>query len=185
MPGIVCVLSIVTRNAKLRYTRWSFTEAGFGMDGGGDNSQGFKLRDPGHKILNRKVCKPGSVIFRKGDQGRDAYVVLRGQVDILGKNADGKLVTLATMGEGELFGEMALLNNAIRTANAVTKDGCELLVISEKTIREKLKETDPFIQSWIKFLSNRIIDMNRSQGAKKPAPPKETDGDGETEPSKD
>lgn len=152
----------------------------YGMAGGGDTSQGFKLRDPGHNILNRRVCKPESVIFRKGDQGRDAYVVLRGQVDILGKNAEGKLVTLATMGEGELFGEMALLNNAIRTANAVTKEGCELLVISEKTIKEKLKDTDPFIQSWIKFLSNRIIDMNRSQGPKKKKHPDAEDDCGDS-----
>ena len=126
-----------------------------------DDTQGFTIKDPSQKILNRKIFKPDSVIFRKGDKGSDAYVVLKGQVDILGKGADGKLKTLASMREGELFGEMALLNNSIRTANAVTKEGCELLVISQQTIQEKLSKTDPFIQSWIKFLSNRIINMNR------------------------
>lgn len=136
-----------------------------------DSTQGFTLKDPSHQILNRKLCPPESVIFRMGDDGSDAYVILRGQVDILGKGPDGKLQTFASMGEGELFGEMALLNNSKRTANAVTKEGCELLVISQKTIQEKLAKTDPFIRSWIKFLSNRILDMNR-QGRPKP-PPKE------------
>ncbi len=96
-----------------------------------DDTQGFQIRDPSQKVLNRKTFKPDSVIFRKGDKGSDAFVVLKGQVDILGKGADGKLKTFASLQEGELFGEMALLNNSIRTANAVTKEGCELLVISQ------------------------------------------------------
>ena len=132
-----------------------------------DSTSGFKLRDPNHQVLNRKAYPADSVIFRKGQQGNDAYVILRGQVDILGKGPDGKLTVYASMKEGELFGEMALMNNSIRTANAVTKEGCEVLVISKETIQEKLSKTDPFIQSWIKFLTNRIIGMNTAHAPKK------------------
>jgi len=132
-----------------------------------DATSGFKLRDPNHEVLNRKAYPADSVIFRKGQQGSDAYVVLRGKVDILGKGPDGKLTVYASMGEGELFGEMALMNNSIRTANAVTKEGCEVLVISQQMIQEKLAKTDPFIQSWIKFLTNRIIGMNVANAPKK------------------
>lgn len=124
------------------------------------DASGFTLKDPSHQVLNRKLYAPDSVIFRKGDEGTNAFVILRGKVEILAKGGDGKLTQLAAMGEGELFGEMALLNNARRSANAVTKEGCEVLVISEKTIEEKLSKTDPFIRSWINFLSNRILDMN-------------------------
>lgn len=131
-----------------------------------EDTLGFTLKDPDHKVLNRRMYKPDSVIFRMGDQGTDAFVVLRGKVDIIVKGADGKLKQLASMGEGELFGEMAVLNNSRRTANAVTKEGCEVLVVSQKTIEEKLAGTDPFIRSWIKFLSDRILDMNNA--TKKP-----------------
>lgn len=132
-----------------------------------NDTLGFTLKDPDHKVLNRRMYNPDSVIFRMGDQGTDAFVILRGKVDIIVKGGDGKLKQLASMGEGELFGEMALLNDSRRTANAVTKEGCEVLVISQKTIEEKLASTDPFIRSWIKFLSDRILDMNAAN-LKKP-----------------
>ena len=131
-------------------------------------TQGFTLKDPSHQILNRKLYAADSVIFRMGDDGSDAYIILRGNVDIITK-VEGKLKPLATMGEGELYGGMALLNNSRSTANAVTKEGCEVLVISQKTIEEKLAKADPFIRSWISFLSNRIIGMN--QTARPPAKP--------------
>lgn len=135
-----------------------------------NDTLGFTVKDPNHEVLNRRMYKPDSVIFRMGDEGSDAFVILRGKVDIIVKGGDGKLMQLASMSEGELFGEMALLNNSRRTANAVTKEGCEVLVISQKTIEEKLASTDPFIRSWINFLSNRILDMNAANQKAKAKP---------------
>lgn len=113
------------------------------------------------KVLNRKPIPADTVIFKEGDEGHDAYIVLSGSVDIVTKNNDGKYTKLRELGEGELFGEMSLLNNSKRSAHALTKEGCELLVISQSLLEDKLKESDPFIRYWIEFLVERILDISK------------------------
>src|SRR3989338_1884338 len=59
---------------------------------------------------------PGEFIFYKGDPSSAMYVVLKGQVDVTINNK-----ILATLKSGEFFGEIALLDDAKRTASAVAK----------------------------------------------------------------
>lgn len=113
------------------------------------------------KILDRRPFPPDSVIFKEGDRGLDAYIVLRGTVDIVTKTKDGKLTKLRTMKEGELFGEMSLLNNSKRSAHALSTEGCELLVINQTILENKLKNADPFIRYWIEFLIERVLDVTK------------------------
>lgn len=101
------------------------------------------------------------MIFKEGDRGVKAYVVTRGTVDIVTKGMDGKYKKLKSFTEGEMFGEMSLLNNEKRSAHAITKEGCELLVVEQKVLKEKLDAADPFLKFWIEFLSERIRDMSK------------------------
>ncbi|MBT4739315.1 MAG: cyclic nucleotide-binding domain-containing protein [Rhodospirillaceae bacterium] len=113
------------------------------------------------KILNRESFGPDTVIFKEGDRGVKAYVVTRGTVDIVTKTVDGKYKKLKSFNEGEMFGEMSLLNGEKRSAHAISKDGCELLVVEQTVLKEKLDAADPFIKFWIEFLSERIRDMSK------------------------
>ncbi|NKB45891.1 MAG: cyclic nucleotide-binding domain-containing protein [Alphaproteobacteria bacterium] len=113
------------------------------------------------KVLNREPFGPDTVIFKEGDRGNKAYVVTRGTVDIVTKGIDGKFKKLKSFKEGEMFGEMSILNGEKRSAHAITKDGCELLVVEQKVLKEKLDSADPFLKFWIEFLSERIRDMSK------------------------
>ena len=74
-----------------------------------------------------RTCEAGQTIFQTYDMGAEMYVVLEGQVDLtIGPKA------LETLGPGEPFGEMALIDQVPRTATATAKSPCKLAVISEK-----------------------------------------------------
>ena len=60
----------------------------------------------------------GEVIFEEGSTGRDLYVVLDGKVDIAKVNGPNKTV-IVTLGKGEFFGEMAVIDGSARSATAI------------------------------------------------------------------
>src|SRR6201986_5261758 len=60
----------------------------------------------------------GDVIFEEGSTGRELYVVLDGQVEIAKIN-DGRKTVIVTLGKGEFFGEMAVIDGSARSATAL------------------------------------------------------------------
>ena len=60
----------------------------------------------------------GDVIFEEGSTGRDLYVVLDGEVDIAKVSGASKAV-IVTLGKGEFFGEMAVIDGSARSATAI------------------------------------------------------------------
>ncbi len=73
-----------------------------------------------------------AVLFRKGDPGANMMVVLHGQVKVCTHSEEGKELVLNLFSPGEVFGEIALLDGADRTLDAVTLDDCELLVLERR-----------------------------------------------------
>jgi CRP/FNR family transcriptional regulator, cyclic AMP receptor protein len=60
----------------------------------------------------------GDVIFEEGSTGRELYVVLDGKIDIA-KDNGGARTTIVTLGKGEFFGEMAVIDGSSRSATAI------------------------------------------------------------------
>ena len=60
----------------------------------------------------------GDVIFEEGSTGRELYVVLDGEVEIAKVNGGSKTVII-TLGKGEFFGEMAVIDGSSRSATAI------------------------------------------------------------------
>ena len=71
----------------------------------------------------RVKCAKGAEIFKEGDIGTQFYAILKGKVDIR-KEASGRI--LAQLGPGEVFGEMAVLDNQPRSATVVAATAVEL-----------------------------------------------------------
>ena len=114
------------------------------------------------KVLERKVFPAGATIFREGDRAMTAYIVLKGKVQIVTRTAAHEAVTLTECGEGALFGELALMTpDSTRTATAETGEGCELMVVSQAKLRERLDSADPFVRYWVEYLSRRVIDLSK------------------------
>lgn len=88
-------------------------------------------------------CRPGDVVLNKGDGGRSMGFVLRGAVQAL----DGQRI-IAILGEGELFGEMAVVLNTTRAADVVALgDDTRVLMLSQ-TCLDRLKNPADVTQVW-------------------------------------
>ena len=105
----------------------------------------------------RKPFKKGDVIFETNEKSDELYLIHTGQVEI--RSREGFL--LATLGEGELFGEMAsIMGERERTARAVTATTAVIDVIDASTMQRKLGEADPVLRALIRNLTNRLADAN-------------------------
>ena len=72
----------------------------------------------------------GEIIFRQGYPGDHAYIIQSGEVEILHEEADGSHTLLATLGVGEMFGELAVMDDAPRSATARAKSACVLQIMA-------------------------------------------------------
>jgi len=78
------------------------------------------------RLFTQRLYHPGERIFAKDDSGDEAYLVMRGQVDI---HLEEKSPPIATLGSGQIFGELTFLDNSPRAAYAVANQASILLVI--------------------------------------------------------
>ena len=118
--------------------------------------------------LPRKTFKPGEIIFREGDKGDAAYMIIAGRCRAY-RTADGREETLATMETGEAFGEMALILFEPRAATVVAIDEVTVLVLDQATMNEGLG-----VSGWtgalVRALAQRFADLEqmvRSSGIRR------------------
>ena len=107
-----------------------------------------------------KAFPPGTVLFREGSSGKEMFVVQSGKVRI-SKEVRGVDKTLVDLGPGEFFGEMAILNDKPRTANATVVDEAKLLVIDPKTFEAMVRGNAEIAIRIIKMLSKRLEEADR------------------------
>ena len=76
----------------------------------------------------------GDPIFAKGDPGNSMMAVLKGRVTISALSPDGRQVVFTVFRDGDVFGEIALLDGKERTADATATSDCELLVVPRRSL---------------------------------------------------
>ena len=109
-------------------------------------------------ILQRQKYGAGDHIFKEGDEGRLAYVVEEGEVEIFIIKDDHEQV-LGTVGKDGIFGEMALIDNQPRMANARTTKSTTIICVTRQMFDEKLNQADPFIRGLLKILADNNRDI--------------------------
>ncbi|MCI0413119.1 cyclic nucleotide-binding domain-containing protein [bacterium] len=82
--------------------------------------------------LNLRHFEEGAVVVKEGDPGDSLFVVVHGEVRVLTRTPLNKEVFLANLGEGEFFGEIALLTGKPRTATIITNTRSELLELTKE-----------------------------------------------------
>ena len=98
----------------------------------------------------------GEYVVRQGDSGSEMFVIQRGEVEIR-KHAPGRDVVLATLGRGEFFGEMSVLESMPRDADAiVVSEQASLLVIGQGALLMRLRRDPTFALELLHGLSRRI-----------------------------
>jgi CRP/FNR family cyclic AMP-dependent transcriptional regulator len=109
----------------------------------------------GSYMKTRRVAR-GATIFAKGDPGTGLMGVLSGNVKISVASADGKDIVLNIFHEGEIFGEIALLDGRPRTADATAMSACELVVIERRDFVPFLSGHPDVTLKFIEILCSRL-----------------------------
>ena len=95
-------------------------------------------------------------VFNEFDKGDAAFVVILGRIEVF-KTINDKDVIIGTVGEGGMFGEMALIDNRRRLASARAVDGdARLMVITRDLFNQRLSNLAPFQRALIKVLSDHV-----------------------------
>ncbi len=106
-------------------------------------------------IMNEVTYHEGEVIFEKGEIGNCMYVIYSGEIDI----ADHEVI-FATMGKGDIFGELALLDAEPRSATALARTDVLLFRIDQDDFYDLMEERDELLRSVLRILCQRIRRQN-------------------------
>jgi CRP-like cAMP-binding protein len=106
-----------------------------------------------------KTFEKNSKIFRQGEKAAAAYLIKSGVVRIYLDEA-GQQKEIARLSEGEIFGEMALIEVKYHTMNAEAVSRTELILIRPEELEAKLRKVDPLIKSLINMFIDRMRKSN-------------------------
>lgn len=102
-----------------------------------------------------KYYAPGEILFRAGDRSREIYFVYQGTIGIYLEDGDRRR-RIATLGAGEVFGEMAYLLDETRMAAAVAETEAVLIEIMPDVFEELLGVNNEFARDLIQVLTDRL-----------------------------
>jgi CRP-like cAMP-binding protein len=106
----------------------------------------------------------GDLIFQEGDPGEEAYLILNGKVKISRRHQDRRMV-INQLGEGQIFGEMAIITGEPRAASAEALEPTDLFVITENKLNENLSHNLAIVKSLIDQLIERLKQLLKQQSA--------------------
>jgi len=105
------------------------------------------------------VYSAGEQIFAQGDLGTDMYIIQEGEVHIV-KHIAGESHVLSKLEKGDFFGEMAVLENVTRTADAVAATEVKVLIINGSRFDEMLRKNPEVAVRIIRKYSKRLREAN-------------------------
>ncbi len=103
----------------------------------------------------------GEVIIAEGTEGKAVFIIRAGQVEVSKQTPSGA-VRLATLGPGEVFGEMSMVDDRFskRTATVRAVDDCEIIVLDKQGFEHYLRQSSTGIFNLIKNLAMRLRETN-------------------------
>ncbi len=101
-----------------------------------------------------------SMIFSEGQTGGDMFVIQDGSVKIV-KVVNGNEIMLALLKKGDMFGEMALLDDSLRSASAIAYENCKLMVINRTNFNQMVATQPQYISKLTIVLADRLWSMYR------------------------
>lgn len=101
-----------------------------------------------------------TMIFSESQGGAEMYIIQTGKVEI-SKVVDGNEVVLAVLKQGDMFGEMALLENKPRSASAIARESCRLLVVNRANFNQMVTTQPQLIARLTTTLAERLWSMSR------------------------
>jgi uncharacterized membrane protein len=86
------------------------------------------------QVVDRRELAAGATLFQAGEPGESLFVVSKGEVELFIKDTAGQKIVLTVARDGEIFGELALLDRGARTATALALVDTELLELDREDL---------------------------------------------------
>ena len=124
------------------------------------------LKPKTHAVYFEPTAEPSrqypkdTMIFSEAQSGSDMIIIQRGEVSIT-KVVNGNEVTLAVLKKGDMFGEMALIENKPRSANALAHSDCTLMVINRSNFNQMVATQPQLVAKLTTTLADRLWSMYR------------------------
>jgi CRP-like cAMP-binding protein len=104
--------------------------------------------------------EPGQVVFREGDSSDTCYVVREGHARAVRTHSDGRTLTLATFGPGDIFGELAMFEDERRSATIEAIEPLGVVGVLGPDMRRLMKEHSEISARLVIALGRRLREMN-------------------------
>jgi CRP-like cAMP-binding protein len=108
------------------------------------------------RYAKHTTLKRGTPIFAKGDPPTSLFAVISGTVKISISSPDGRNAILNLIGPGEIFGEIALLDAQLRSADATANTNCELFTIDRREFVPFVRSQPTVAMKFIELLCTRL-----------------------------
>src|SRR5918998_3150725 len=102
----------------------------------------------------------GVRVFHEGDHSDACYIVRSGDLRVTREHPDGRAIALATLGPGDIFGELAMLDGEARSASVESLTDCELLALPAADVRRLLAEAPETTVKLVVALTRRLREAN-------------------------
>jgi CRP/FNR family transcriptional regulator len=102
----------------------------------------------------------GEVVFREGDESDTCYIVRSGHTRATREHQDGRSITLARFGPGDIFGELAMFDDERRSATVEAVEGTEAIAILGGDMRRLLREHPDIAVKLLAALGRRLRETN-------------------------
>ncbi|NNE29764.1 MAG: Crp/Fnr family transcriptional regulator [Saprospiraceae bacterium] len=117
--------------------------------------------EPAIDQLVHRSYKKGENIFVPKDEADKIYFVMEGRVKILTNNEEGKEVTKMIINQGEIFGELALVESSQRRDYAVAMEPTTLCIMTIEELKSVMKTHSAMGLFFMKILGQRVVDMEK------------------------
>ena len=102
----------------------------------------------------------GARVFHEGDRSDACYVIRDGEIRVTREHSDGRAIALATLGPGEIVGELAMLDGEVRSASVEALTDVELLAIAAQDMRGLLERNPEITSKLVIALTRRVRETN-------------------------
>jgi CRP/FNR family transcriptional regulator len=104
--------------------------------------------------------EPGEAVFREGDSSDTCYVVREGHARAVRTHGDGRTITLATFGPGDIFGELAMFEDERRSATVEAIETTSVVGVLGPDMRRLMKQHPEIAARLVVALGRRLREMN-------------------------
>ncbi len=109
----------------------------------------------GRRVSGRKLFSPGNHLIEAGKETSECYIIVDGKVEVH-REEDGKKISIAAIGPGEIIGEMAGITQTVSSATVTALEATDTLVITHELIEEELQKLPPWLEHIIVSMTKRL-----------------------------